>query len=146
VRIELSGGIGNQLFQYSLGNYLNHKSGIKLTFISAPVGRRETSHKSQMKDFHFGNKMEILDTNQIAEYFSRVDRYLGQRLSKYNTLVEWCFRNYSQIGVGFDERVIQLQRPRRIRGYFQSYLYAEEIRHELVAQFELVAPSDSFLS
>ena len=143
--IELSGGIGNQLFQFSLGKYLNHKRGIELTFVSASAGKRETQHKSKLRDFQFGHNLEVLDRNQLAGFFSRVDRYLGQHFSNYNALVEWCFRNYTQIGVGFDERIFQMQRLRRVRGYFQSYLYVENIRHELISQFELIAPSESFL-
>jgi hypothetical protein len=46
VRIELSGGIGNQLFQYSLGKFLERENGIDLTFVAASAGARETQHKS----------------------------------------------------------------------------------------------------
>lgn len=146
MRIELSGGIGNQLFQYSLGKYLNRKNGIQLTFISAPRGARETPHKSKLKDFQFGNSVEISNRNQVAGLFSRIDRYFSYQVPKYNALVERFFRSYTQIGVGFDERIMKLQRPRNVRGYFQSYLYPESIRFELISEFELVAPSESFLS
>lgn len=145
MRIELSGGIGNQLFQYSLGRYLQHQKSIELTFVSAPVGARENPHKSKLEDFDFGVNVNILNRNPVAMYISRVDRYLAHRVSNYNLLVQLFFRNYTQLGVGLDEKILKLDTPRSVRGYFQSYLYAESIRSELISGFELITPSERFL-
>ena len=146
MRIELSGGIGNQLFQYSLGKFLERENGIDLTFVAASAGARETQHKSKLQDFHFGNYLEISNRSQIAGLLSRVDRYLSHHVGKYNVLAKWFFRSYTQIGVGFDEDILKPQRFRRVRGYFQSYLYPHGIKSELISEFELVAPSEAFLS
>lgn len=146
MRIELSGGIGNQLFQYSLGKFLERQNGINLTFVAAPAGAGETKHKSKLKDFHFGDDLEISNRSQITGHLSRVDRYLSHHVRKYNVLAERVFRSYTQIGVGFDEDILKSQRFRRVRGYFQSYLYPQAIKSELISKFELVAPSEAFLS
>jgi len=146
VKIELSGGIGNQLFQYSLGKYLQHQKKIELTFVSAAVGARENPHNSKLADFDFGVNENILNRNQIAKFSSRVDRYLSHRVPKYNLLALCLFRNYTQIGVGFDGRLLKLHKLRSVRGYFQSYVYAESIRSELISGFELIKPSDCFLA
>jgi hypothetical protein len=140
------GGLGNQLFQFSLGKYLQHEKGIELTFVSAPVGVRENPHKSKLEDFDFGINLNILNRNPVAIFLSRVNRYLSPRVPNYNLLNQWFFRNYTQIGVGFDEKILKLYRPRSVRGYFQSYLYAESIRSELISGFELITPSKSFLA
>lgn len=145
MRVELSGGIGNQLFQYSLGKYLLRKQGIELTFISASTGARETPHESKLEDFRFAVNRDISNRHRITSLFSRIDRYLSHRVSKYTTLAEHLFRSYNQIGVGFDEKIMKLNRPRSVRGYFQSFLYAECIRSELISEFELIAPSECFL-
>jgi hypothetical protein len=146
VKIELSGGIGNQLFQYALGKYLQSKKGFQLTFVSARAGAREVSHESKIEDFRFGVKLKILNRNRFSGFFSRVGRFFSHRVSKYNALAERLLGSYNQIGVGFDERIMKLQRPRSVRGYFQCYIYAESIRPELISEFELIAPSKSFLS
>ncbi len=146
MKIELSGGIGNQLFQYSLGKYLQRNKRFELTFVFSPVGARVTPHKSKLEDFQFGVNLKILHRSKISGFLSRVDRYFSHRVSKYNVLAEGFFRSYNQIGVGFDERIVKLQRPRSVRGYFQSYLYAESIRSELISEFELIAPSECYLS
>jgi len=146
MKIELSGGIGNQLFQYSLGKYLQHEKPIELTFVSAPPGVRETIHKSKLKDFIFGVNVEILKRSKIVQIISKVDRHFSHRVSKYNALAERIFQSYTQNGVGFDEKILKMRAPRRVRGYFQSYLYAESIRSELISEFELIAPSECFLT
>lgn len=146
MRIELSGGIGNQLFQYSFGKFLQREIETKFTFVAAPAGSRETPHKSKLKDFHFGDNVEESRRGQIAGLFSKVDRYLSHHVRKYNIVARWCFRSYTQIGVGFDGDTLKPQRFRSVRGYFQSYLYPESIRSELRSEFELVAPSEAFLS
>ncbi len=146
MKIELSGGIGNQLFQYSLGKYLQNERLIELTFVSASPGVRETIHRSKLRDFQFGVNVEILKRKRIAEIISKVDRYFSHRVPKYNALAEWIFRSYTQIGVGYDGKIMKIQTPRRVRGYFQSYLYAESIRSELVSEFELIGPSECFLT
>lgn len=146
MRIELSGGIGNQLFQYSLGKFLELENGIDLTFVAASTGVRETQHNSKLSDFQFGKNLEISKRNKLVGFFSRVDRYLSHHVCKYNVLGEWCFRSYTQIGVGFDEDILKPQRFRRVRGYFQSYLYPESFKNQLISEFELVAPSEAFLS
>lgn len=146
MRIELSGGIGNQLFQYSLGRYLQRQKRIELNFVSAPVGARENPHKSKLEDFNFGVNVDILSRKSLAKFFSRVDRYLSHRVPNYNLLIQCFFRNYTQMGVGFDEKILKLHRPRSVRGYFQSYLYAESIRSELISGFELITPSERFLA
>ena len=146
MKIELSGGIGNQLFQYSLGKYFQREKSIELSFVMASAGARETPHKSKLKDFEFGVNVQILNRNRIAGLISRVDRYFSHRVSKYNAFAEWFFRSYTQIGVGFDGKIMKMQRPRLVRGYFQSYLYAESVRSELISEFELVTPSECFLA
>lgn len=146
MKIELSGGIGNQLFQYSLGKYLQHRNGIELTFVSAPLGVRENPHKSKLEDFDFGVNVNILNRNPVTMFLSRANRYLSHRVPKYNLLNQWVFRNYTQIDVGFDEKILMLHRPRSVRGYFQSYLYAECFRSELISGFELITPSKRFLA
>ncbi len=144
MKIEISGGIGNQLFQYSFGRYIQNRAKVEVEFIGAPLGFREDVHNSSLSDFNFLGSLKIRSYSAITNFLSRVDRFGGILFPVLNSYRMKLFGTYTQIGIGYDEEFFLRSIPNYVRGYFQSYVYPSEIKEELVNKFQLVTPTQDF--
>ena len=142
--IELSGGIGNQLFQYSFGRYVSDKTNAEVSYIYAPKGMTETVHRSKLVDFQFLDKQRIQERNLISSNLARAGRYAIIRSEKLRRILKSYFGYYAQEGSGYDAEFFNHSNPSFVRGYFQSYLYSSEIKENLILDFNLTSPTTNF--
>lgn len=144
MKIELSGGIGNQLFQYSFGKYLEKNHHVQISFLLAPQGAGEILHNSSLNNFYFGEDLILTERNRISSSIARIDRYMTWKFPFYMKASNRCLHRYSQIGTGFDQEIANINKLKLVRGYFQSYLYPEISKRELVSSFKLKSTSEEY--
>ena len=135
--IELNGGLGNQLFQYSLGLYLKRKKNYDIFFdksffrtkFYAPVVRIDKVFKLNLKEINKKNfelKYKILSNNKIIKILqslsSKLVEYLGIFVEK---------------NLPFDERIKLSENFFYFRGYFQSEKYFLDIKKYLKEKIKL---------
>jgi hypothetical protein len=145
--LELSGGIGNQLFQVSLGKCLESVAGAQVKFIFAPSGLREKQHQSSLSDFNFRNYIQVTNIESGTKWIwiRRLDRFLRNYSSIYRHISRLMFGVFIQKGIGYDDKILNLKNIKYIRGYFQSFVYPDTIKQHLIDGFEIVNPSERFL-
>jgi len=135
--VELAGGLGNQMFQYTAGLFLaqEHQCGLILDTTSLGVGG--TNHGVSLKNFKL--RPDVLFRSEkkstVTKFIKRVDNSLSNRSKIYS-------RNhfggiYRSNEVGYDKDLSSVEVGSKLRGYFQSYAYAKDLRTELQKNFEL---------
>lgn len=143
VIVQLSGGIGNQMFQYALGKHLavKNKSELKLDMTSFA--------KDQLRDYalnvfkttqtfcsqeeanglRFGLTNPILAA--ITEKINRASRkFIGHSLIKTVSLVE-------ELAYSFNPKVLEAKNDIYLQGYWQSEKYFKDIREILIQEFSI---------
>lgn len=129
--VELSGGLGNQLFQYATARAIALRSDARLLLdLSFYRPGRHRAFELGMLPIH----ADIVRPSFSKRLLSKLMGPLGRKQAKYR---EPHFH--------FDSKVLDLKAPVRIEGYFQSEKYftdhAETIRREL--QFPPANDDDS---
>ncbi len=117
--IKLKGGLGNQLFQYAFGRFLElrNKTNIKFEFSS--------SNDDTQREYKLGH------FNTVINFIS------GKELQacKIYSLVINMFRTkiLGQYNIGYVPSLLN-KKDGYIEGYFQSYKYLEPIQKELLQE------------
>jgi hypothetical protein len=136
VVIYLQGGLGNQLFQYAFGRYLQELRGEELYIDSSHFAKSqslgETPRALQLNEFH----THFLPTN--AQINSRIQKEMNLPLLRRirNKLVP-----YNHLLVLNDQSVWnEDQHPKQeilyLKGYFQKENYFSKIRLELLQELQ----------
>lgn len=147
---ELSGGIGNQLFQYHAGNLLCESPVFDMSMIRPPFMK----HGHDLRDL--GLEVQNCDRfTQNGEIFWRAENALLTILHKISGL-EKISKSVRVLETGYSREtpdlISQAATPLRIRGYFQSFRYlgfepqgsgCERLPLELATEFSLDWLSDS---
>jgi hypothetical protein len=130
VIFEISGGIGNQLFQFSAAKHFEFQNDLNL-ILKKQIKKdlKFTQDESLSKLF---NNLEIFpDKNRAGRlqiFWARIDRYLARNSETY-AKVRKIFVAHEP---GYIEIEPNFEKQKIIRGYFQSYLYAEHSKNQIV--------------
>ena len=133
--VKLTGGLGNQMFQYAAGRCLAHRLGVKL--------------KLDISNFQYVNNRsyELHLLNVIEDFSTKEDvfRIVGGNL-QYN--IDRIFRTryfvksirqhanyYRQPFFHFDEKFFDMPDNSYLEGYWQSERYFEDVREVLRKEF-----------
>lgn len=130
VKFELSGGIGNQLFQYSAGKYYEARCKFDVVFSE---GVTKHSHRKWDRPISKLFKHESINLGESLisrpmSVLKRLDRKLVKHIGLYSK-----FRQiYLAQEIGYIQEEPDFNEYKIISGYFQSYLYAEHSRESIV--------------
>lgn len=143
--VELTGGLGNQLFQYVAGSTLARKNHLPLLLNLDHVHKGISNHRVSIKSLRLpGNYLQSEKKYRPVQELSRrmVNRAVAKSANIAN--LDYHLRNrYSSREIGYDSKLLKLSKPVYLRGYFQSWKYLEALEGALTDQeFELKNPSD----
>lgn len=140
VIISLSGGLGNQLFQYAMGRALSLRNGLPLVldltwfdYVKNLDSSVATLRKYALEPFELNviTQSSGLLKPKIPKFLRRI----VSRLQRYIPHIQKNHKVYTERGFAFDEGAYSLQNPVRLDGYWQSPRYFEDcadlIRSEL---------------
>lgn len=139
--VELSGGLGNQLFQYFAGMSLNNPGKIK--FQSVDKNTKLLIPILKLRGLPHNSIEKTIEPHRNAGVYSRACRYALRKNKVLRFVTFKLFRVYKSEGVGYDVNFFLTGKYRRIIGYFQSYRYIPEMIH--LDGFILNKPSDKLI-
>ena len=126
MRFELVGGLGNQLFQWAAANYYaqmtKNTTILDITFCSD----RFKAHKSSISDLEFNAGFVLpieISSNPITAYSGE---WLASRSLYLNKARNMIQDRYIVKATGYIED-LGYKNPKRLRGYFQTYKYLENL-------------------
>jgi hypothetical protein len=124
IKIELIGGLGNQLFQFFAAKYLADKKNCDLVLRSNRIGLLESDH-----GFHLPNLVETESITSEKLFFPNFMAHISKILEKVErrlfpeTFVHKIFKTHNSGVIGFDPKIEDLSPSITLRGYFQTYRY-----------------------
>lgn len=127
--IRLSGGLGNQLFQYALGRTISKKYGKTVVLDVSAYYKNLPDHRQyELLDYNLSDAEVIRYRNGWMDFLIR----LGKISKIFPNIAEkfWGIHLESSI-FGF-ESIDQLVNYKILQGYWQNVKYFEEIRGELL--------------
>ena len=146
VRVNLTGGIGNQLFMLFAGLYLSNRSGMRLKVYSSQNTKAFGIHGSTLSKFDFSNYADFVEGFFPNRYNHRFISYINRKLSFFSRISTLVFRYYESPVFGFDKFLEKIKGPVFIKGYFQSYVYARKfLSVNSSFRITLIQPSSKFL-
>jgi hypothetical protein len=135
-KVLISGGLGNQLFQFASGLYVADRSSLELEFASRDLRRNNTGTPEildfSLPDFVHWNydKRTKLIREKYRNLLLRISSENSQTLKLLLRLVVVCFnfpfglgkrRYFINNGVGFDSNILKLSQNIFLVGYFQNH-------------------------
>ena len=127
--VRLLGGLGNQLFCYAAGKYLEEVAGHRVLFDTSKIGRGFTDHGASLE----GRGLEGPFINGLPS--TRRNQIFGNRLPARGR------KTFTTSEVGYDARLRSVRPGSLVIGYFQSWKYVNAIsapqidRELLVGEF-----------
>jgi len=132
VTILLSGGLGNQMFQYAAAKALALRNDTDLVIdLRFFQGAAESSKLFRLREFAIEDKVKA-----YGQGFFSSAHHLPQRLTRLARLER--FRTYKEPNLGFHFVATQLGKNAVLTGNFQSPLYFEDAEDEVVKRFQPV--------
>lgn len=126
------GGLGNQLFSLYAAIFTAQELG--LPSIKINLALRDKQHNSSLESLDFSHLFPSLSFSKhgglIARFWSKVFFALGARLRNVRN-THWLYRalgHYSSKAFGTDPQLRKLPSSFRIRGYFQTKQYVEDLK------------------
>ena len=124
VRVELMGGLGNQLFQFFAAKYIADKENCDLVLISNRIGFLESDHGFHLPKLVRCNEY-IPEKNAFPKIMALKSRFIERFQRRYlpRYLVQKLFKTYNSKVIGYDPEIEILKPSVTLRGYFQTYRY-----------------------
>ncbi len=135
--VKITGGLGNQLFQYALGRALSLKLNCELV-LDTSFYPLQTLRKYELDKFHIKARLattaEINKAGAGNHFIARVIRKLG--------LTSLCYPNYIKEleSITYVDGVDNCKVGCYLDGYWQNPKYFEAVKKELCEDFAPVAP------
>jgi hypothetical protein len=131
LKFQISGGLGNQLFQYAAGQFI------------ASMGNHSVNYEiSRQGKFHEGSEIaSLLGFSQVIStpkswgntpiLLIRIHNFFAIRSGIYRKVSERFSLGYFSPVVGYDPCLEGIKRSNKVHGYFQSRIYAEAGRESI---------------
>lgn len=146
VKIDLIGGVGNQLFCYFAGRDLAEKLELEAEYNLGSIGKNAINHKSYITDFNFqGNFVNKVYSNLLFNQVNRVDLKLGREYELYRKLTNLILPRFFSDNIGFDSKFNNIEKATRLVGYFQTYKHFENVCNRSKLSFALNNSSEWYL-
>ena len=124
IKILLSGGLGNQLFQYCYGNYLIETYGIEVLFDISRVGFKANNHGIDIRNFDLdGTFITSTQPTQLSYGLERLQRALVKKSILNPLKIVNITGTYIPSNPGYAEWNPPRKSDLRVLGHFQSWRY-----------------------
>ena len=139
--IQLSGGLGNQMFQYACGRALAYKHKVNLLLDLTALDKKGPQSTYTLRKYELGIfslNARIASANELKLYKSSYLSLLNNKMSQYarfprlfnkKILIETKY-------IGYDKRIEALPKDCIIIGYWQSERYFKKIKGRIRKDFQ----------
>jgi len=143
--VRLSGGLGNQLFQYAAGQRLaklHHTELVLDTYWYAHTPRRDTPRTYELWHYPVQARLAV----KAESLWCRMH---GGRIARRLPFLPRRWANFREKGFAFDAAVLRLPDDVYLDGYWQSYRYFEDIGNSIreeLSPLDDMGAQDNFIA
>jgi hypothetical protein len=125
IKVQIVGGLGNQLFQFYAGVCLAARTDSELILDFSRVSLSGTIHESSINQLVVGNdyQVQLREISRISSLTWRIFQKLVREIKHFRFLSLKMLRIYQSAEIGFDPIIGELTPPIEINGYYQSWRY-----------------------
>lgn len=140
--VQLTGGMGNQMFQYALGRHLAIKNN---TVLKLDLNFFKTYEWHEYSLSPLSIEEQVASPFEIKWLKGNFSNYFFKKI--YNLSQEFFKKNYYlESGLEFHPEVLNLPSQSYLEGYFQSEKYFIGIKEQIKKEFDVkIQPSDANL-
>jgi hypothetical protein len=146
-KVEIVGGLGNQLFGFTAGLFLAEKTKSKLVLDLSLVGIGGPDHGRSLENFQIP-KMVFRKSNHYSKIRVRSLARLSNKISRHSSLFRLfrkvVLQEYTASELGFENNFWSLNSPKKLKGYFQTHIYADQVTELLHEYLRISAPTPWF--
>ena len=146
ITVEISGGLGNQLFQYWMGQRIQLDTDTKIKYKTDSITHHKTPRELELTQYKIESNSiaELKKESQPFWIFSRFINSLLLRSKFVRGIFSTLKIRFFATEVGYDMSPEHYSRYKHVIGQFQSYRYLEPIREIIISQMVLANPSKKF--
>lgn len=140
--VRISGGLGNQLFQYAASQSLALLNNLELIIDNQSGFKYDTEYKRTYKLDKFNINKRLANNEELLVPFSRIRRYI---IRKINNRKPFSERKYiTQEKIEYDDRLLKmiLYGENYIEGYWQSEKYFIKYKDYIRSSLKMDGPKD----
>lgn len=143
VDIQLVGGLGNQLFGYFAGRYLELRGKHQVRYDTSQFDKGVTAHGSSIQKLNLpGEFLQLAPTTSFPILLlQKACLGIASKFPAMTQTMEMLTGIHTSSEVGYDPNLMRVRSGMLVRGYFQSYIYASAVLGEKPQIIEPVNPS-----
>lgn len=123
IRIKLSGGLGNQMFQFATGYTLAKKNNVKLSLDLRRFSRRKDHNGFELQNvFDIYSKVKFLD-NPLNFYLINFKEILHK--------IDFTYKKFNEPHYHYTKMISNVSKHSKLNGYWQSELYFQNYADEI---------------
>lgn len=144
--VQLVGGLGNQIFCYAFGRYLQKSVGHSVVFDTSEIDRGYTKHGVSVSTISLPGDFEnIRESLGKTLYWIRRISFAIQARADWIKMPTYLWPSYTAEEVGWDPRHEQVPEGFTFRGYFATAKYYEWLKNNGEAfTLSIKNPSDFY--
>jgi len=145
VRIQLEGGLGNQLFQYAAACAVS-KSAENLYIETQKIGKFGTNHGVSILEFNLPGQFvsKKWRSAYIYKLSIRIINKVRRSSRAINRILNLVTSSYHAQEIGYSPEVLNLSKCRTLNGYFQSFKYPDAQTIVNLKRLQLKLPSNNY--
>ena len=123
IRVKLTGGLGNQMFQFAAGYSIAKKNNVKLSLDLRRFNRRQDHNGFELqKVFDIYSKVDFLN-NPVKFGLINFKEILNN--------IDITFHIFKEPHFHYTNKILDIPQHSILNGYWQSELYFEDYTHEI---------------
>ena len=123
IRVKLTGGLGNQMFQFAAGYSIAKKNNVKLSL--------DLKRFTYRKDHNGFELQKVFDILSKVDFLNHPINFGSINFKEILNNIDITFHNFKEPHFHYTAKILDIPKHSLLNGYWQSELYFEDYAQEL---------------